>query len=428
MTSCVEPRFSPPRIGNPRLTLRSRRPGEQRFVGYNLSYMSRTLGLVLIALSSSASATTYYVAPSGSDSAAGTSQAPFKTIQRATNLVNPGDTVIVRDGTYGDDDGNGVIAYVQRPGNASGWITFKSENPWGAKLRGTAEHGFFLEQPYIRIEGFDISVSHGTDACDAIAGYTSHVQVVGNHMHHIGNVCTDTAYGIDAVFFTNGSDWVIERNVIHDIGRLAPGQQGCVPGNNYYRNHDHGLYVVASDVIIRNNVFYDIKAGWAIHLYPSALTNVQILNNTFANPNPFNPGHIIIANALTNSRIANNIFYEPNSVALNFDLAGTQTGTLVQNNLVYPGAMSSTVPSGVMMSGNLTGMTPSFVDANAFDFHLQMTSPAINAGMATTLVTDDYDLVSRPQGPALDLGAFEYMTVIPPDTMAPSAPSSLVVQ
>jgi hypothetical protein len=47
-----------------------------------------------------AAGSTYYVSPDGSDKAAGTEGAPFRTIQRAASLVSAGDTVIVRAGTY----------------------------------------------------------------------------------------------------------------------------------------------------------------------------------------------------------------------------------------------------------------------------------------------------------------------------------------
>ena len=44
---------------------------------------------------------TYYVSTSGSDSADGQSlSSPFKTIQQAANVAEPGDTVLVRGGTY----------------------------------------------------------------------------------------------------------------------------------------------------------------------------------------------------------------------------------------------------------------------------------------------------------------------------------------
>ena len=43
---------------------------------------------------------TYYVATSGSDTNTGSLDHPFRTIQRAANLVEPGDTVLIRGGTY----------------------------------------------------------------------------------------------------------------------------------------------------------------------------------------------------------------------------------------------------------------------------------------------------------------------------------------
>ncbi len=49
---------------------------------------------------SAASGSTYYVAPGGSDTAAGIEGAPFRTIQKAASVVGAGDTVVVQAGTY----------------------------------------------------------------------------------------------------------------------------------------------------------------------------------------------------------------------------------------------------------------------------------------------------------------------------------------
>jgi hypothetical protein len=57
--------------------------------------------LALLATSSYMSAAMYYVATDGSDYNPGTANSPFQTLQQGVNMAGPGDTVVVRDGTYG---------------------------------------------------------------------------------------------------------------------------------------------------------------------------------------------------------------------------------------------------------------------------------------------------------------------------------------
>ena len=56
--------------------------------------------LVLLAAPLAASAADYYVAPTGSDSAAGTMAAPFATVGRGQKAASAGDTVFIRGGVY----------------------------------------------------------------------------------------------------------------------------------------------------------------------------------------------------------------------------------------------------------------------------------------------------------------------------------------
>src|SRR4029079_18282599 len=79
------------------------------------------LVVILAGASLPATATTYYVATSGNDANSGKStSAPFRTVQRAANVVNPGDTVLIRNGNYRED------IEAKRGGTASAPVTFQN--------------------------------------------------------------------------------------------------------------------------------------------------------------------------------------------------------------------------------------------------------------------------------------------------------------
>jgi hypothetical protein len=67
----------------------------------------------------------------------------------------------------------------------------------------------------------------------------------------------------------------------------------------------------------------------------------------------------------------------------------------------------SSTPSGMTLTANLQNANPLLVNPGSFDFHLQATSPAINAGATIASVTVDHEGTNRPQGGAYDIGAYE---------------------
>ncbi len=99
--------------------------------------------LISLTLASLASAGTYYVSTSGSDSNPGTQSAPFRHVSKAAlTATQAGDTVIVMDGTY---DNEGVVApnfvvTLYYSGTSGNPITFKAQNPGKAILSGFDEH------------------------------------------------------------------------------------------------------------------------------------------------------------------------------------------------------------------------------------------------------------------------------------------------
>jgi acid phosphatase len=378
----------------------------------------------------------YYVSPTGSDSNAGTSTSPFLTIQHAANVVNPGDMVIVRDGTYNNAAVTGVgskLIVMSRGGTASNHVVFIAEHKWGAKIDGlnnTTATGWEFSANYIDVKDFECARFSDTCMENYNGGSSSggqFISITGNNIHDVGRYCTTTTTGRDGIFISN-DNVTIEGNQIHDIGRGAPGEVlsgvTCVDSVNtlHYQNNDHGIYVdagftSANNLTIKNNVFYRNERGWSIQVYPAAVNNLRVVNNTFLCANPYRNGHITLSAPITNSAIENNISWEPTTGFLDYSNTTGYSNLSVANNLTYQGTVGAgTAPGGITLTGNLDNIDPRIVSAPSCtvdaaslpDAHLQLGSPAIDAGLTLLDVPIDYDGTLRPQGIKFDLGAFEY--------------------
>jgi len=368
---------------------------------------SGTSAIAVTVAAAGCAAACRYVAVNGNDGNAGTKTAPWRTIQHAADVMNAGDTVIVNDGVY---TGGANVVLITRSGTAAAWMVFRAANRWGAIIDGqnnSSTTGFEINGNYIRVEGFEVRntsryAMETYGGREDIAG-NHDVVLVQNHLHDVGHICTGTTGGIVGVS-AYSDNLTIERNVIHDIGRLGPGEQGCVEPNANWQNHDHGVYNgVGNNVVIRNNVFYNFTHGWAIQRYNgggSVTTGLTIVNNTFGFPNPWRDAQIIIATPTNGVVIANNLFYQPTTAGVWFD--GSNGGTLVGNistNAIQTGG------SGLTMSGNMQNTDPLFVNATAFNFHLTASSAARGLGVATWCPSVDFDGV--PRTGACSAGAYQ---------------------
>src|SRR5437773_2635750 len=338
----------------------------------------------------------YYVdAAAGNDGNPGDSARPLRTVQHAADLVNPGDMVIVRDGVY--TGSSSEVLAIGRGGSASNWVVFRAEHKWGAVLdgqgtpgvQGVSDAGVHFSASFVRVEGFEIrGMWH-----DGVDMGATDIVLSGNHIHNVGGYCESSGLGISAIA-AYSSNVVIEQNVIHDIGRLSPGQFGCSPSSDYWQNHDHGIYLSDGvNVIIRNNVFYNMVHGWDVHRYGSTCDQVYVVNNTFAYPNPNRDGHIILASTTTNLYIENNIFYLPGQ---NIGISGTTSGAHIDHNL------STAAVGGGGIGSNIENTDPQFVNPSALDFRLQAGSPAVDAGTILSIVLGDVLGIIRPQGAGYD--------------------------
>lgn len=387
------------------------------------------LFLLLVLLTSSVEAATYYVGTSGNDANAGTSGSRWRNPQKcAQPPVTAGDTCIVGNGTYTAAD-VGSTAFVIQISSAKGSaigtalnpITIKSENPRGAKIvqptRNAQAVGIYVGRDYYIIEGFDLDGSGvtydtGTNASHAGIGfYASHGTARGNYVHDIARTqCSDSGFGNAGIFTNIGvSNILIEKNVIHTIGRLRNGESGCT---TVRFQHDHGIYITwGSDITVRNNLIYDTNRGYPMNIYSTSAsvhTRYKIYNNTFAGRSPTGApsGHIIIGGIWTNGEIKNNLFFQPDAdlIIQQFNLSSSSSGNTISHNrtnLDIPGSdflFGTSTPTGFTSTNNTENVSLGLKDAacsqsdggcEATDFTLAAGSSAIGAGTNVGLLCNN---------------------------------------
>ena len=368
--------------------------------------------LLLVASLAPAAATSWFVAPSGSDGNPGTSAAPFATLQAGVNAAVAGDTIVVRDGVYGPTGGSGSMGVsISKAGTAGAWITLQAEHDGAAILdcQGVCHSYISLGggSAYWIIRGFDIRNGQWAGIF-ANGGGAQSVVIRRNLIHNIGNRYDASSIGIMGIYTdASASSWTIDGNIFHDIGRTA-----VLTGT-----HDHGIYTHGGSMTIVNNVFYNLKNGW--HIQTADGFSGTIANNTFYGPDPVagTVGQVMLWGADSNLAVRDNIFYGANSVGVTSYALTVSGSCSFDHNLTFtPGASIPVVstPAGCSQTGELLDRDPLFSNPAAFDFHLKAGSPAIDAGVAAAGAGSDFDGTARPQGSAVDLGAFEYGAAVPP--------------
>ena len=323
--------------------------------------------LLLLFIAAPGLAKTFYVSTAGNDSNPGTLAEPFLTIQHAADIVDPGDSVVVEDGVYSNAAQSGTgssLVNLTRGGTASNYITFTSQNKWGAVLDGlnnTTAEGVEFGASYIRFENFEVRGFSD----DAFSNYRGgqFIEIRGNHIHDEGRYCTDTGIGRDGIYLSQ-NNVIIDSNLIHDIGRYGPGYRGCEPKTKNYEANDQGIYISgASNVTISNNAFYRVRHGYSIQLYPSDVAHVSILHNSMLLGNRYGyAGYIVVCTipkGSTDLRIEDNIGYSaPAGYFMRFANPNAgYTGT-VAGNVTYQGTISDGRPRGVTFSENANHADP----------------------------------------------------------------------
>jgi hypothetical protein len=208
----------------------------------------------------------YWVSVDGDDSATGTSDAPWATLQKAADTVPPGARVYVRGGTYAQRVELHVSGEPGRP------ITFASAPDETAVLDGSslevpAEQSAMIEidsQRYITIQGFEVTgyksdVSGRVPIGILVTGAADHIRLEGNFVHDLGTTF-DGRNGGDAhgigVFGTTSDHPIEEVEIVdNELANLALGSSEALVVNGNVKdfliegNHVHDTNNIGIDVI-----------------------------------------------------------------------------------------------------------------------------------------------------------------------------------
>jgi len=166
-----------------------------------------------------------------------------------------------------------------------------------------------------------------------------------------------------------------------------------------------GLYLdKESDATLTNNIVAGNQAstaGSGLYIQASSprLLHTTIASNSGGDGSGFyvtNEGAVYSSVALTNTILANH------TLGINVTVGNVVTlnGVLWYNNTPNYGGTGS-----ISVTNEYTG-TPAFVDPDAWDYHISLTSQARDKGVPAG-VDDDIDGEPRPQGNGYDIGADE---------------------
>lgn len=224
---------------------------------------------------------TLFIAPDGSGGVdgVGTEAAPFKTFKRAVSVLEPGDTLILKDGTYTFAENSGdpemIVNLSSKKGQKDKPITIRAMHHGKSILDGQktsrdsagAERGIGLHDArFINIAGIKV-IRSGVGV--SIRKESSDIILTGMEIAHNSHWkdCSATPGGFGLLYDRPVRRVTLANSVIHSNGRLDPDQH-CASdvADDKINGWDQGLYLQGGDLSVENNIFYNHKGGFHIKI------------------------------------------------------------------------------------------------------------------------------------------------------------------
>lgn len=221
-------------------------------------------------------ADTYYVAPrGGSDSGAGTEAAPFATVGKAQSVASPGDTVLIRGGTFSFSGSGTVGVAFSKSGTASApinYFAYPGETPV-FDLTGLEPSnrvtGLDVHCSYIHLRGLEVMGVHQYQSGQDSWGVR--VQGNGNVLENL-DVHNNDAPGI---FITSGANNLVLNCDSHSnydylesggsgdgFGCHSSGGGNVLRGCRAWDNSDDGFDFINASGSCKVEDSFSFRNGW----------------------------------------------------------------------------------------------------------------------------------------------------------------------
>ncbi len=420
-----------------------------------------------------ANGTVYHVAVDGDDSNAGSSDAPWATIQHAVDSISPGDTIWVHEGTYAG-------ARIEQSGEPEAWMVLMAAPDEEAILDAPGpnnKHESILELEswegettvnYWVVDGLRITGAPGWG-----------VDMRGNednHSHHLvirNNKVFANGWegGHSGIFTAFVDDVLIEYNESNENGEHGiylsnSGDRPIVRGNRLSYNANCGLHIngdismggdgIISDGLVEDNLIYENGAeGGCSAINMDGVTGATVRNNMLFqnhaggialfrdNGAACSHDNRILFNTIVqaadarwaisvvdfqgdgsecaNNHFYGNILYNYHEWRGSFELQRPDFPGMVSDFNVMMDRVSVDEGDSVMTLAEwqalgydsrsiIAGPDELFVDPAGGDYTLLPNAPAIDAAEPLEDVPQDFEGDARPAGAASDIGADEWTT------------------
>ncbi len=408
------------------------------------SYYFFLLGITLLLNNQSANATEFIVSNS-------------TELQNAINNVQGGDTITLLSGSYGNlsISGKNNSSAVTISANAGANVVFTSinfnnSNYWNLvgvniKPRYTSgadgKNAVNLDGSYLTIKNCIINYS------DDITGWTETewLALTGNGISMEGtniNVLNNSITAVDHGIGSDASNSLISGNIISDFrgdGIRGLGDDVVYEYNtikNSYDvddNHDDGFqsWSVGSDgvgtgvvknIVLRGNTIINYEDEnqpykgnmQGVGLFDGMFENWLVENNLIITDHWHGISFYGAINCtiINNTVVDNDLTPSPDPWIMVTDHKnGTpSSGVIVRNNISTDFSFSGGVTYDHNIEITMSQASNYFVNPSGGvgNYHLNETSPAIDAGSGVNAPTIDKDGIARPQGNGIDIGAYEF--------------------